>query len=107
MHKLKKKQEIIQEENEIDKLLSKYGLKRKPLPKDGSCLFRAIAEEVYHTQTKHPIVRKNCVLHIQKNRKFFENYIFDTTFEKYCINMRKQKTWGDQLCVEACAQFYK
>ena len=31
----------------LDEYLHKRGLKRKPVAKDGCCLFRAVAEQVY------------------------------------------------------------
>lgn len=37
----------------MDAYLRKLGLYRKLVAKDGSCLFRAVAEQVKHTHVKH------------------------------------------------------
>ena len=42
--------EISSEEKEIDKQLREIGLWRKPVAKDGSCLFRAVSEQVRRRQ---------------------------------------------------------
>ena len=39
-------------EAEIDDNLRKHGWWRKPVPKDGSCFFRAVAETIFHTQVR-------------------------------------------------------
>ena len=41
----------------LDEYLHKRGLKRKPVAKDGCCLFRAVAEQV-HTYT---VIFNSCV----------------------------------------------
>lgn len=40
----------------MDEYLASIGFKRKPTPKDGSCLFRAVAEQVYF------YIFLNCIL---------------------------------------------
>jgi hypothetical protein len=77
----------------IDDLLEILGFKRKILPKDGNCLFRAISDCIYGTQTKNFDVRKDIISYIEKNKQFFQNYVYDESFKNYIIRMKKRTTW--------------
>uniref|UniRef100_A0A8D0KRU3 ubiquitinyl hydrolase 1 n=1 Tax=Strix occidentalis caurina TaxID=311401 RepID=A0A8D0KRU3_STROC len=56
----------------MDGYLRSQGLYRKRVAKDGSCLFRAVAEQVLHSQSRHIDVRMACVDYLRKNREKFE-----------------------------------
>lgn len=56
----------------VDEWLQNEGYYRKHAPKDPTCLFRAISEQVYHNQRSHIKVRKECVDFMRENRKLFE-----------------------------------
>lgn len=55
----------------VDQWLAKEGYFRKPTPRDPTCLFRAISEQVYHTQHYHLRVRKECTDFMMKKRQLF------------------------------------
>uniref|UniRef100_A0A8D0SZS2 ubiquitinyl hydrolase 1 n=1 Tax=Sus scrofa TaxID=9823 RepID=A0A8D0SZS2_PIG len=56
----------------MDAYLRKLGLYRKLVAKDGSCLFRAVAEQVLHSQSRHVEVRMACIHYLRENREKFE-----------------------------------
>ncbi|XP_073197367.1 OTU domain-containing protein 4 isoform X3 [Lepidochelys kempii] len=56
----------------MDSYLRSQGLYRKRVAKDGSCLFRAVAEQVLHSQSLHIDVRNACINYLRKNREKFE-----------------------------------
>uniref|UniRef100_I3K0U7 ubiquitinyl hydrolase 1 n=1 Tax=Oreochromis niloticus TaxID=8128 RepID=I3K0U7_ORENI len=64
------------DERGIEKLMDDYlksiGLHRKKIAKDGSCLFRAVAEQVLHCQSLHTKVRAKCVEFLKQNRDTYE-----------------------------------
>nr|XP_006823738.1 PREDICTED: putative bifunctional UDP-N-acetylglucosamine transferase and deubiquitinase ALG13-like [Saccoglossus kowalevskii] len=56
----------------MDDFLSSLGLVRKPTAKDGSCLFRAVSEQVFYCQALHNEVREACINYMERNREKFE-----------------------------------
>ncbi|XP_072262931.1 LOW QUALITY PROTEIN: OTU domain-containing protein 4 [Pyxicephalus adspersus] len=60
------------EEAAMDAYLKSKGLYRKRIAKDGSCLFRAVAEQVLHSQARHLEIRKSCIKYLRENRALFE-----------------------------------
>ncbi|MEQ2195908.1 OTU domain-containing protein 4 [Xenoophorus captivus] len=59
-------------EKQMDNYLKSLGLHRKKIAKDGSCLFRAVAEQVLHCQSLHTEVRAKCVEFLKQNRDSYE-----------------------------------
>lgn len=59
----------------IDEWLHKEGYFRKHAPRDPTCLFRAVSEQVYLTQHFHIRVRLECVKFMRENRHLFEEVI--------------------------------
>lgn len=55
-----------------DEWLSNEGYYRKTSPKDPTCLFRAVSEQIYMTQYYHIKVRKECVEFMRDNKELFE-----------------------------------
>lgn len=62
----------MQEHTGVDIWLEEKGYYRKDTPKDPTCLFRAVSEQVYHTQYYHIRVRKECVAFMKENKNLFE-----------------------------------
>jgi hypothetical protein len=113
MSKSKKKsfaqRALVEREEELltDEKLRALNLQRKPLPKDGSCLFRACSEQLFHTQFYHQRVRSLCVDFLQSHREFFEHYVVEMPFDDYCRWMRHETRWGGQVELECLAQAFK
>lgn len=43
----------VNEEKILDEKLKELNLVRKKIPKDGACMFRAVADQVYYSQAMH------------------------------------------------------
>eukprot|EP01080_Neovahlkampfia_damariscottae_P000660 gene660-8161_t len=95
------------EEEEIDTVLTTLGLRRKRIPKDGSCLFRCISDYLGFVQKfNHERIRNEIIDYVELNKIFFEMFL-DEDFTKYCSKLRKLEEWGGQIELEAASQLYK
>lgn len=70
----------------VDQWLAKEGYFRKPTPRDPTCLFRAISEQVYHTQYYHLRVRKECIDFMKKKRNLFRDVSIYMIIVRFRIN---------------------
>ncbi|KAG1932431.1 putative bifunctional UDP-N-acetylglucosamine transferase and deubiquitinase ALG13 [Pimephales promelas] len=93
-------------ESRMDEYLRSLGFYRKKIAKDGSCLFRAVAEQVLHCQGLHTKVRAACVNYLKQNRSNYELFI-EGDFEKYLENLRDPQSWVGQVEITVLAELYK
>ncbi|XP_067000272.1 protein ovarian tumor locus [Anabrus simplex] len=89
----------------IDQWLDLQGLYRKHTARDASCLFRAVAEQLFYTQSCHETVRRHCVEFIQRKRHLYEEMI-ECSFETYISRMSSVKEWGGQMEMDAMSHLY-
>ncbi|KAK1889940.1 OTU domain containing protein 4 [Dissostichus eleginoides] len=98
------------EEKGAEKLMDDYlksiGLHRKKIAKDGSCLFRAVAEQVLHCQSLHTKVRAKCVEFLKENRESYEAFI-EGDFEEYLSKLQDPQQWVGEVEINALAVMYK
>ncbi|NWH62705.1 OTUD4 protein, partial [Geococcyx californianus] len=90
----------------MDGYLRSQGLYRKRVAKDGSCLFRAVAEQVLYSQSRHIDVRMACVDYLRKNREKFEAFI-EGPFEEYLKCLENPQEWVGQVEISALSLMYK
>ncbi|NXF04974.1 OTUD4 protein, partial [Smithornis capensis] len=93
-------------DSSMDRYLRSQGLYRKKVAKDGSCLFRAVAEQVLHSQSRHIDVRMACVEYLRKNRDKFEAFI-EGPFEEYLKSLENPQEWVGQVEISALSLMYK
>lgn len=93
-------------ESRMDEYLRSLGFYRKKIAKDGSCLFRAVAEQILHCQGLHTQVRAACVNYLRQNRSTYELFI-EGNFEKYLENLQDPQSWVGQVEISALAELYK
>uniref|UniRef100_A0A3B3CUX8 ubiquitinyl hydrolase 1 n=1 Tax=Oryzias melastigma TaxID=30732 RepID=A0A3B3CUX8_ORYME len=93
-------------EKAMDAYLKSIGLHRKKIAKDGSCLFRAVAEQVLHCQSLHHEVRAKCVDFLMQNRDSYEAFI-EGDFEEYLSKLRDPQQWVGEVEINALAVMYK
>ncbi|NXS06385.1 OTUD4 protein, partial [Neodrepanis coruscans] len=93
-------------DSSMDRYLRSQGLYRKKVAKDGSCLFRAVAEQVLHSQSRHIDVRMACVDYLRKNREKFEAFI-EGPFEEYLKSLENPQEWVGQVEISALSLMYK
>ncbi|KAI5096154.1 OTU domain-containing protein 4 isoform X4 [Silurus meridionalis] len=98
------------EEKRVEQLMDEYlkanGLYRKKIAKDGSCLFRAVAEQVLHSQGLHTRVRTECVKYLRQKRDLYESFI-EGDFEEYLQMLQDPQSWVGQVEISALSVLYK
>ncbi|KAJ8686666.1 hypothetical protein QAD02_022460 [Eretmocerus hayati] len=90
----------------VDEWLQNDGYFRKHTPKDPTCLFRAVSEQVYHSQRCHIKVRQECIEFMKKNRQLFEEKI-SIPYDSYLNQMACFTEWGGTNEILAISSLYK
>ncbi|XP_062986543.1 LOW QUALITY PROTEIN: OTU domain-containing protein 4-like [Elgaria multicarinata webbii] len=90
----------------MDSYLRSQGLYHKRVAKDGSCLFRAVAEQVFHSQSQHLDIRMACINYLRENREQFEAFI-EGPFEEYLKGLENPQEWVGQVEISALSLMYK
>lgn len=86
----------------LDGRLGKMGMRRVSMEGDGNCQFRAIAHNVYKDQNRHEEIRDSAMAWIDSNRDDFSIYFEDdNAFAKWVKEMKRSRTWGDELTLRA------
>ncbi len=87
--------------------LKENGLVLEKMAPDGNCLFRAVAHQVYGDADKHDALRNACCDYMLSDgqKEHLENFV-DGDFNKYVEKMRKPKTWGGNLEIEAMQEMF-
>ena len=86
----------------LDGRLGKMGMRRVSMEGDGNCQFRAIAHNVYKDQNRHEEIRETAMAWIDSNRDDFSIYFEDdNAFAKWVKEMKRSRTWGDELTLRA------
>ena len=86
----------------IVKRLHQLGLDSVEMAGDGNCQFRAIADNLFGSQSHHAVVREAATRHMKKHASFFGIY-FEAAheFHAYLRDMGRSRTWGDELTLRA------
>lgn len=92
---------------QIDLFLEGMGLYRKQTARDATCLFRAVSEQVFHSQCFHYSVRLSCVQFMERNRHLFPEKIDGERFEDHVRRLRNPREWGGQCEMQAISLLYK
>ena len=72
---------------------------------DGNCLFRAISDQIYGSDSHHEIVRQRCMDYLKVQKRYFELFIEDD-FDEYIKEKRKNGVWGDDIELEVLSEIY-
>ena len=79
-----------------------------PIKRDGNCLFRAVADQVYCDPNLHDKVKNFCANYMQEEEKYFSEFITDSMdYTKYISDLRKDGAWGGNYEIIALSQIYK
>ena len=113
--KMEEKEEKLPERfmwpNELyfDKLIfERKGYRINPMQRDGNCLFRAVADQVYCDHKLHSSVRKLCANHMQEEEKYFSEFIHEPIdYTKYISDLRKDGAWGGNYEIIALSHIFK
>lgn len=88
------------------RIQTERGFQIKEMKGDGSCLFRAVADQVYGDQEMHDVVRRNVCDYMQKNSDFFAPFVSGEDFSAYLDRKRSQRTPGNHLEMQALAELF-
>jgi OTU domain-containing protein 5 len=77
----------------------------KKMTDDGSCLFRAIGDQVFGDQEMHGVVRSQCMNYIEQNADYFSHYITED-IESYVSRKRYHGVHGNHLEIQAMSEMY-
>ena len=85
--------------------MKKKGYVIKPMQEDGSCLFRAVADQVYGDEDMHESVRDHCMNYIEQNSDYFSQYMTEEVSE-YVERKRFLGVHGNHLEIQALSEMY-
>ena len=93
----------------FDKLIfERKGYRINPIERDGNCLFRAVADQVYCNHNLYATVRNLCANFMQEEEKYFSEFLTDSMdYTKYISDLRKDGAWGGNYEIIALSQIYK
>jgi len=93
-------------EDPMDSYLDTLGLWKKRIARDGSCLFRAVAEQIYPCQLHHERVRQECIRYMSDHKDDFSKFLTNITFEEYLEAMKNPLEYAGQLEIAAMSKLY-
>ena len=80
------------------------------IKKDGNCLFRALAEQIWGNQDLHAACRHRVVEYMVRNPHEFGGFYTEKeagSFESYCNKMSRDGEWGGHLELHAAAKVFQ
>eukprot|EP01106_Pelomyxa_sp_JSP_P015540 TRINITY_DN5431_c0_g1_i1.p1 TRINITY_DN5431_c0_g1~~TRINITY_DN5431_c0_g1_i1.p1 ORF type:complete len:200 (-),score=29.62 TRINITY_DN5431_c0_g1_i1:35-634(-) len=81
------------------------GFKRKAVDHDGSCLFSAVADQLYGNPSRGPEIRTQVVEQMRKTPDL-QGFIDGTDFDAYCTKMSQRSMWGGHIELVVIADIY-
>lgn len=89
-------------------MLRARGLYIRDVESDGSCLFRAISDQLYGTEDHHENLRVKCVRYMCDHEQAFAPFIEDDrSFTSYTAEMSRASVWGGNLELQALSMALK
>uniref|UniRef100_A0A1I7X8P9 ubiquitinyl hydrolase 1 n=1 Tax=Heterorhabditis bacteriophora TaxID=37862 RepID=A0A1I7X8P9_HETBA len=81
------------------------GFEIKEMQGDGSCMFRAVADQVYGDEDMHGEVRRLCMDYMDRNRDHFSQFITED-FDEYVARKREPVEHGNHVEMQAISEMY-
>ena len=92
----------------LDSRLAALGLRREKVATDGNCQFRALAALLLGDAELHAQTRAAAVAALRASaERYAPLFASDAAFAKYCNDMARTRTWGDELTLAAAADAYE
>ncbi|KAG7170277.1 OTU domain-containing protein 4-like, partial [Homarus americanus] len=89
----------------FDEWLESQGLYRKQVARDGSCLFRAVAEHVFMSQTEHVHVRSLCLAYMMLYEEDFQPFL-EIPIDHHVFKLRDVREWGGHTEIIAMSRLF-
>lgn len=82
------------------------GLRKKPIPADGNCFFRAVSHQLYGHQNEHLNIRASVINYLTDTMNDYLPYLDERypTADEYIDYMSRNATYADHLAVLATAK---
>ena len=90
-----------------DVYLERRGLHRGPIPRDGNCLFRAVAQALYGDQSLHRDVRSAVVKSLSDNWDTMKHQLGECEKEDYVRTMERDTTYGGEPEIATLCSVYR
>lgn len=90
----------------FDDWLEAQGLYRKQIARDGSCLFRAVSQQLFLTQMEHTKVRSLTLEYMSMWKEEFEPLIV-SPLDHHIFNMSDIREWGGHPEIVAMSRLFK
>ena len=92
----------------LDARLAALGLRRERVATDGNCQFRALAALLLGDAELHAQTRAAAVAALRASaERYAPLFASEAAFAKYCNDMARTRTWGDELTLAAAADAYQ
>jgi len=98
-------EEWVEKDRKFEQTMRKKGYIIKKTVEDGSCLFRAVADQIYGDQEMHVSVRKHCMDYLAQNSEYFSQYLTEDIHE-YIARKRYLGVHGNHLEIQALSEMY-
>ena len=93
------------QEEKFKEIMRKNNFEIREVRGDGNCLFRAVSDQIYGSDSHYEIVRQRCMDYLKVQKKYFELFIEDD-FDEYIKEKRKNGVWGDDIELEVLSEIY-
>ena len=88
-------------------IFERKGYRINPIERDGNCLFRAVAEQVYCDANLYQTLKNSCVDFMEEEEKWFSEFFTeDFDYKKYLSDLRKDAFWGGNLEIVALSNMF-
>lgn len=89
-----------------DAYLQRLGKSRYMIPRDGNCLFRALAQGIFHEQNMHMKLREVIVDTLRTNWCLFQEVIFTEDKDTYLNNLAQEGAYGGEPEIQVVCYVY-
>lgn len=93
------------DDEEFREGLKSKGMAIVDVERDGNCLFRSVAHQMYNDVSKHAEVRKMCYDYMVQDTEFFSCFVAEE-FSKYVERQKQLNQWGDHPEVVALRELF-
>ena len=100
-------EDLVGSDTALDERLTRLNLAQHTMQGDGNCQFRALAFNLFGTQSHHLVIRRSAVEHMTRHVDYFKVFFEDEDeFKNYLRGMSRDRTWGDELTLRAVVEAY-
>ncbi|XP_075484418.1 OVARIAN TUMOR DOMAIN-containing deubiquitinating enzyme 12-like isoform X2 [Primulina tabacum] len=85
--------------------LQLYDLVELKILGDGNCQFRSLSDQIYRTPEHHKFVREQVINQLKSQPELYKNYV-PMTYGEYLKKMSGSGEWGDNITLQAAADWY-